>query len=159
QQQARLGTAAERLGELVPERGRRRPAVGDPGGRERLLVARRERPDRVGVQAALLAEPPAGVPDLVLCGEPLSDLHVLVCERLLGPVELFQRRPDLAHRVRSCEAIAGTRAAPSPPATFTTRTAAVLKTGCFDTGSHRVVVSSLAARARPFGSPPSGSSQ
>jgi hypothetical protein len=35
---------------------------------------------------------------------------------------------------------------PPPAATFATRTAGTLKRGCFDTGSHSVIVSSFAAR-------------
>jgi hypothetical protein len=50
-------------------------------------------------------------------------------------------------------------ASPAASASFSTRTAATLNSGCFETGSQRVIVSSFAARGRAFGSLPSGSSQ
>ncbi|KLU09664.1 hypothetical protein ABL57_11010 [Kocuria sp. SM24M-10] len=54
--------------------------------------------------------------------------------------------------------VVGAGAGPVASATLVTRTAAVLNTGCFETGSHSVRVSSLAARWRCPGSRPVGSS-
>src|SRR5215212_5019359 len=119
------------------------------------VVSRRERPQRLRVQVTLLREALARVIHLVLDGEPLADLDVLVGEILLGAVQLAQRETDLVHAGAAVTSGAGARSPPAS-ASFSTRTAAVLNSGCFDTGSHRVIVNSFAARARAFGSLPSG---
>src|SRR4051794_6421180 len=50
---------------------------------------------------------------------------------------------------RADAVVKGAGAGPSPTAIFSSRTAATLNVGCFDTGSHAVMVRSLAAVWRP----------
>jgi hypothetical protein len=73
----------------------------------------------------------AQVVDVVLGGVPLGDLGVLLGQLGLGPVELGDGH-------------AQPHVQPSP-ASLVTRTAATLWSGCLETGSHSVTVSSLAA--------------
>src|SRR3954453_2156126 len=96
--------------------------------------------------------------------------HVTVghCDQLLGQLDLgvlhvVDRHTQL-YRVGTSwtgrDAVSvGAGALPSPSSTRLTRTAATFSTGCFDTGSQSVSVSSLAARVCPFPAPSPRSSQ
>src|SRR4051794_11143154 len=78
----------------------------------------------------------------------LAEPYEMFCELTLDVLQLLEHRRD----VHVDDAVVvGAGAAPSPEATFVSRTAAALTVGCFETGSHAVSVSSLAAVAVPSG--------
>src|SRR5207248_924389 len=143
-------------------------------------VAVGERGEPLEVLAALLRECVPEVVQVVLDRVPLADRAQLFREVRFGILDVGDRFIELhrltfriVSRTPPPPTVAGTSAAtgseavvvgagagdPSPSASLRTRTAASLKSGCFETGSQSVIVSSFAARGRPFGCAPSGSSQ
>jgi hypothetical protein len=107
-----------------------------------------------GVGVGLGGEVPAEVQEIVLVGPAFGEEAKSVGE----PPLCFVKCPDGAghgcghRRSAGAEAVfMGAGVGPSPAASRSSRTAATLKSGCFETGSKSVSVSSFAARGRPFG--------
>src|SRR5581483_12499915 len=178
EQQARRLRAAEHLGAHAPERleQTRRPVPGQLGLHAVALGVRRQ---PLQVLVALAGEGVAEVVEIVLDRMPLADHAELVGDRGLGLLHVGDRLPELHGRpstvsrsppppaVRgtsppstgSAAAVVGAGATPVPSATLLTETAAVLNSGCLETGSQALIVSSLAARLVPSGSAASPASQ
>jgi hypothetical protein len=101
----------------------------------------------VGLPGQRVAE----VLHVLLGGLPPGHDPVLVSEVGLGAVQVIEQLPDLVHGLASSR---------DEVATLVTLTAVTLYTGCLDTGSHSVRVSSLAAVPGPLpGSCPDGLSK
>ena len=85
------------------------------------------------MRVTLLCQPLAQVPDVRFVAVRPRHLPVGAGQVAFGAVQ-------------QAEVVREVHAHPSPPATLLTATAATLNSGCFDTGSHAVMVISLAAR-------------
>ena len=113
--------------------------------------------ERVHVPLGLQRKGVALVVDVVVVEVPLAGRKVVVGELRFELVELPEERPELP--AGSEAATEGAGAGELASATLTSRTAPDLNSGCFETGSQIVIVSSFAARPRPVGSCPLDSSQ
>jgi hypothetical protein len=140
EEQARVGDAADGGGDGPPGALQEAAPESRPLPVDVLSVPRRDGLQRGRVPLALTRERVALVVDVVVGGVPLAERPQLVRKVRLELVEPREQRPDLHP-------------------TFSTRTALVLKRGCFETGSQMVIVSSFAARGRPFGPASSLTSQ
>src|SRR4051794_30257048 len=93
----------------------------------------------------------------------VGECHQLLGQLHLGVLDVVDRQPELHGVARSCtgpDAVSvGASALVVPASTRFTRTAATFRTGCLETGSQSVIVSSLAARVFPSPPPSPRSSQ
>src|SRR5215204_512886 len=171
EQQSRFGATAEELGSRLADPREQTTVilllVVDGVGVEVDAVARGLGGEPRDVALAPRGERSREMEDVVLDLVTLADPQKLRGELRFGDVGLTQGGGDLHGRPSSCTkasappVVAGTgpsgreavvvgasEGRPAPPgATRSMRTAAVLKIGCLEAGSHSVIVSSLAARS------------
>src|SRR4051812_28798823 len=121
-----------------------------------LAVAFGERTQSFGMRVALRGELGSQTGDVDLRVVLLRDLAKRIGKRELGLVQQAEIMRELHQAPAGWDAVLrGAGAGPSPRRTSSRCTAPSLKTGCLDTGSQRLGVSSLAARAWPPGPAPS----
>jgi hypothetical protein len=142
EEESRLFRPSHELGAFLPDGGDYARPVANRMWMRRDAVLLRERRELLNMSSALLGERVAQVVQVMLDGVPLGDLSEPPGELTLGVMDIF----DCLAQLHVCSA----------PAILLTRTAATLKNGCSETGSHSVMVSSLAARECPSGPEASG---